>query len=236
MDKKYCTMHISCLPHNTKTLFSSGWQTTKSKSKPPRYVSQSKGKIFHWHTANITCNILQLNSNNYLATKMFIHCAFISQQCNSTDFSTSDIQLDISIYHVHNVDVQGTRHLPLKCRRMRQQLSGRGGCARGQTSCGMCLYCQLKWDLALGLCKHSHPCTRVDCLSQHLIPYILWLRCHVEASSASGQMSASVSQQQQQWWWAVSLSVVAQLSSRPGCCGSGLGTWRWPRRHGDTVG
>jgi len=57
----------------------------------------------------------------------------------------------------------------------------------------------------------------------------------VAASSASGQMSASVSQQQQQWWWAVSLSVVAQLRSRPGCCGSGLGIWRWHRRHGDAV-
>ena len=51
-------------------------------------------------------------------------------------------------------------------------------------------------------------------------------------------MSASVSQQQQQWWWAVSMSVVAQLHlrSRPGCCCSDMGTWRWQRRHGDAVG
>ena len=40
--------------------------------------------------------------------------------------------------YVHKVDVQGgTRHLPLPWRRTRQLLSGRGGCEREQTSCGL---------------------------------------------------------------------------------------------------
>jgi len=44
----------------------------------------------------------------------------------------------ISIYYVHKVDAQGgTRHLPPPRRRTRELLSGRGGCARGQTSCGL---------------------------------------------------------------------------------------------------
>jgi len=53
---------------------------------------------------------------------------------------------------------------------------------------------------------------------------------------ACEQMSASVSQHSAAA--AVMVGGVAQLQlrSRQGCCGSGLGTWRWPRRHGDAVG
>ena len=44
----------------------------------------------------------------------------------------------ISIYYVHKVDAQGgTRHLPPHRRRTRELLSGRGGYARGQTSCDL---------------------------------------------------------------------------------------------------
>jgi len=31
-------------------------------------------------------------------------------------------------------------------------------------------------------------------------------------------------------------SGTAAAPCRPDCCGSGLGTWRWPRRYGDAVG
>ena len=44
----------------------------------------------------------------------------------------------ISVYYVYTVDAQtGTRHLTPPRRRTRQLLSGRVGCARGQTSCGL---------------------------------------------------------------------------------------------------
>jgi len=62
------------------------------------------------------------------------------QQAASPDFDISRRRrrLLVSVYYVHNFDAQGgTRHLPPPRRRTRQLLSGRGGCARGQTSCGL---------------------------------------------------------------------------------------------------